>query len=245
MTVGSTFTAPLAARLPALLLISANLIPLAGVLFWNWSLFQIVALYWLENLIIGAINLLKMLISNPDTEPAAAGFLMTDFAASAAKHGFKIALLPFFAFHYGLFCLVHGVFVFSLLGGEVGPMQAGLFSTLHRLIEKAVSEGGLWAVAALVGSHLFSFVYHFLIRGDFRRTTAQQLMGAPYGRVMVLHFAILAGSVAILEAGNPVFLLILLVAGKTVIDLVMHFRSHRTRRRPAGDQLSNDPGPVP
>lgn len=252
MTVGSPFTAQSAARLPALFLIVANLIPLAGVLFWNWSLFQIVALYWLENVIIGAINLLKMLSCNPETEPVAAGALLppasssdpavappplpgTDLAAFAGKHGIKVVFLPFFALHYGIFCLVHGIFVFSLLGQEEGPMRDGLFPTLHRMVEKAASEGGLWAVAALAGSHLFSFVYHFLIRGEFRRTAVPTLMVAPYGRVVVLHLAILLGSFAIIGAGSPLFLLILLVTGKTLLDLMAHFFSHRTRTRPVGD----------
>jgi hypothetical protein len=53
-----------ATRGTALFLIAVNLIPLVGVLFWKGSLFQVVALHWLENLIIGAINLLKMLVNS-------------------------------------------------------------------------------------------------------------------------------------------------------------------------------------
>jgi hypothetical protein len=34
-------------------LIAANLVPLGGVLFAGWSAFEVVFLYWLENLIIG------------------------------------------------------------------------------------------------------------------------------------------------------------------------------------------------
>lgn len=41
-------------------LILANLIPLVGVLFWDWSVFEVVVLYWLENVIIGGIYILKM-----------------------------------------------------------------------------------------------------------------------------------------------------------------------------------------
>src|SRR5882724_7957891 len=41
-------------------LIAANALPLFGVLFLGWDTFSIVALYWTENVIIGAINVLKM-----------------------------------------------------------------------------------------------------------------------------------------------------------------------------------------
>lgn len=238
-------------RTPALLLIAANMIPLAGVLFWNWSLFQIVALYWMENVILGVINLLKMFVStpgpdagvanqpgnptafaDPGTTPEAAPRI-PDRTAVMANNTIKVFLMPFFTVHYGMFCFVHGIFVFVLLGNESGGMAGGLFSSLPRLVERAISDGGLWAVAALAGSHLFSFVYHFIIGGEFRRISAPLLMVAPYGRIVVLHIAILFGAFAITSLGSPIFLLILLVAGKTVLDLTLHLRSHRTRSVPA------------
>src|SRR4029078_1121143 len=50
----------------AYVLIAANALPLFGVLFLGWDTFSIVALYWSENVIIGAINVLKMITSAPD-----------------------------------------------------------------------------------------------------------------------------------------------------------------------------------
>ena len=41
------------------MLIAANLIPLVGVLAWDWSVFHVVVVYWLENVIIGVINILQ------------------------------------------------------------------------------------------------------------------------------------------------------------------------------------------
>ena len=43
-----------------LFLIAVNLIPLFGVLFFGWSLFSIMFLYWIENGIIGFFNILKI-----------------------------------------------------------------------------------------------------------------------------------------------------------------------------------------
>ena len=36
-------------------LIAANVLPLLGVLFWDWDAFAIVALYWVENVVIGVL----------------------------------------------------------------------------------------------------------------------------------------------------------------------------------------------
>ena len=44
-------------------LIAANLLPVAGVLFWNWDPGEIFIIYCLETVIIGIFNLIKMAIA--------------------------------------------------------------------------------------------------------------------------------------------------------------------------------------
>src|SRR6188472_645744 len=53
-------------RASAWALIAANTLPLFGVLFFGWDTFSIVFLYWVENVIIGAVNVLKMITCSPD-----------------------------------------------------------------------------------------------------------------------------------------------------------------------------------
>ena len=50
---------------------------------------------------------------------------------------------------------------------------------------------------------------------------------APYGRIVVLHLAIIFGAFATMLLGSPVFLLVILVLGKIILDLKMHFRAHQ------------------
>ncbi len=85
-------------RLSALVLILANLIPVAGVIWWNWDIGSVIVLYWFENVIIGVLNLPKMWMTN-----------------GSGKSGIGLSL--FFALHYGMFTGIHGVFVFELLAG--------------------------------------------------------------------------------------------------------------------------------
>ncbi len=221
-----------AVRGTACLLIIANLIPLAGVLIWSWSLFHIVALYWVENVIIGGLNLVKMLVSSPSHPGEQQPGLNPARQPRPDRTGNNIAkvfIMPFFTFHYGLFCLVHGALVLALLGHESMGIQGGVFAEIKVLLDRALADGGLLTVTALAGSHLVSFVRHFLIGGEFRRTSALQLMGAPYGRIFVLHIAILFGAGAVVALGQPIFLLVLLVAGKIMLDLGLHVRSHTAR----------------
>lgn len=242
-----------ASAFTALFLVAANVIPLWGVLSWGWQAFEVVVLYWLENVVVGLINLLKMALASPrperlrslqklDERPAAPGgdpelarqaerwMADNDSQIVWLHHVSKLFLLPFFIFHYGMFTLVHGMFVFFLLGqrsGEDLPFSGNPFEVLPEMLHRVFSGGAAWGALALAASHLVSFACHFLFRGEFRRKTAAEQMAAPYGRVVVLHVAILGGAFAITALGSPLALLVILVAGKTILDLALHRRSHR------------------
>lgn len=216
---------PAAPRGTILFLVAVNLIPLAGVLFWHWSLFQVVALYWTENVIVGAVNLLKMGVSCGGADSDRKAPTPPEFTgrqALAANHASKFFLMPFFTVHYGMFCLVHGLFVAALLGKMELHHETGFFGAMGTMITKALADGGWLAAAGLLIGHLVAFFQEFVLNGEYRRTYAHQLMIAPYGRILVLHLAILFGSFLIMALGSPLLLLLLLVAGKIALDLKLH-----------------------
>jgi hypothetical protein len=221
-------------HLPLAILVAANLIPIAGVLLWDWSVFEIVALYWFENVVIGAVNILKLLactgdFRDPDDirrDEGLPAYMRTPPAPGIVRHGAKIFLIPFFAFHYGMFCFVHGAFVFALLGGkDRGTMEGGTLIGMG--ISSIFHSGGKWFVIAIIASHLFSFGWNFIGKGEYRRASAADVMKAPYGRIVVLHIAIIFGAFVITALGSPVFLLLILIAGKIILDAKLHLRSHR------------------
>jgi hypothetical protein len=272
----------------ALLLLVANLIPLAGVLFFGWSLLTILVLYWLENGIVGLWNLPRILLAQgsvlpvlpplPDsaarsatTSDAAAKQLQADWertrdaqlraaAASSgdvgATPGFarvfgtarvpsagRAALAIFFAFHYGMFWFVHGIFVFALPDFVGGPGTAllagcgdpdpfgnlqGCFGPFGMLIWSNVAI----AAAALFLSHGASFLFNYIGRGEYLTSSPTRQMSAPYGRVVVLHMTILFGAFAIAIIGAPIGALLILVGLKTAFDLGLHLREHRNSGPP-------------
>lgn len=87
----------------AWVLVAANVLPLIGVLFWGWDVFPLLALFWMENVVIGLFFILRMICADPRDPALWAG---------------KLFMVPFFCLHYGMFTAVHGVFVFSLFGGK-------------------------------------------------------------------------------------------------------------------------------
>ena len=202
--------APVERPASAWVLVAANMLPLAGVLFWGWDVFPLLALFWMENVIIGVLNALKMLLADP---------------ADAALWAGKLFMVPFFCVHYGIFTAVHGMFVFSLFGAKDYQAADG-FNPLGPAL-RAAQTHDLWLpLAVLAASHVFSFLWNYLYRGEFRRAQLGVLMARPYGRVIVLHLAILLGGFAVAMFGSPVWALVLLIALKIALDLKAHVKEH-------------------
>jgi hypothetical protein len=195
----------------SLTLVAANLVPLYGVLVHDWPVFAVMVLYWLENVAIGMFNALRMLLADPDDRLLWSG---------------KLFMVPFFCLHYGMFTAIHGVFVFALFGGKQYDQSIdGLWTGAAAL--KAVTDYHLAIpLAALALSHLFSFFWNYLLRGEFRRAALSELMARPYSRVIVLHFTILFGGFVAGFLGSPLWALLLLIALKIHFDLKAHIREH-------------------
>ncbi|MBE0614073.1 MAG: hypothetical protein IH604_10440, partial [Burkholderiales bacterium] len=195
----------------SLLLIGANLMPLYGVLVLGWSVFPVMLLFWLENVVIGALNALRMLLADP-----------TDLALWASK----LFMVPFFCFHYGMFTAIHGSFVVSLFGGKTyNRMDHGLVPVEG--VMRAITDFDLTLpLAVLAGSHVFSFLWNYLARGEFRRASLSQQMQQPYKRVIVLHLTIIIGGGITMALGSPVWALLALIALKIGFDLNAHVKEH-------------------
>src|SRR4051794_8906883 len=68
----------------AILLVVANLIPLVGVLFFGWSLWTILVLYWVENGIVGFWNIPRILLAQGGTLPTVVPPIPDDAALAAS-----------------------------------------------------------------------------------------------------------------------------------------------------------------
>lgn len=187
--------------------LAVNLIPVFGVVFWGWSAGLLMLAYWLENVVIGVFNGARIVASAA--------------ASGAAGLASLIVLLPFYTVHYGMFCAVHGVFVFAMFGqglenvaGVPDPFNMPAFAK-----SLFAAEPTLWAsLATMVGWQIVLFAI-YLYRREYRDTDPMSQMMAPYGRIVVLHMTIIFGSFVVLALGQPVFAVALLALLKTSLEL--------------------------
>ena len=208
-------------------LILVNLIPLVGVVAWQWDVASVVILYWSENIVLGIYTLVKMLAKNP-----ARGIFMG----------------AFFTIHYGGFCAVHGIFVLALTVGDMPDFMDGepwpLFLVFVQMLIQVISQvlsmaPPEWLVgfAALFISHGISLVLNYFLGGEHKAQELKGLMHAPYKRIVVLHVAIIAGGFGVAAFDSPVVLLVLLVVLKLGLDVWLHNKEHaRSNARVARSQ---------
>ncbi|HYO42767.1 MAG TPA: DUF6498-containing protein [Candidatus Limnocylindrales bacterium] len=157
----------------------------------------------------------------PDPTTSAAGLAIDPAAAAGCA---KLFMVPFFCLHYGIFWVVHGVFVWVALptmfassadGGVTGPDA--------RIV--------LFAALVMVVSHGVSFIVNWIMGGEHLTSSPAAEMAAPYARVVVLHLTIIFGAFAVALIGQPIGALVVMVVLKTGVDLAAHLGE---RARAAG-----------
>ena len=195
---------------PVAALIAANLLPIAGVLWWGWSVFSVMLLFWLENIIVGLLNIPRIV------------FAIGDADERQRRISNRLFVAVFFVFHYGLFTYGHGVFVLSAFGEGIESEP-----TFQLALQLVVGHQLQWAVAALFISHLVSLVINYFLSGEYRRAVVKQMMKQPYSRVLVMHLGIIFGGFLLEKMNGPLPGLVVLIVIKIFVDVRAHQKEHR------------------
>lgn len=191
--------------------LAVDLLPVTAVFAFGWGAAPLVALYWLENLVIGAFTIFRMVST---AAVSAANFLMSLFMA------------PFFFLHYGIFCFVHGIFIRAFAGGEEGGVPDA-----YALIGWALAAAPemKWFIAAIIGVCTLYFVSDFIVRGEFRTSNPQAEMFSPYGRIVTLHIAIILGAGAAFSLNEPLAGVLLIIFIRVVFGMFLAVQRRRRR----------------
>ena len=196
-----------------------NLVPLVGVLMFGWSLAGVVLVYWWENVVIGVVNVLKLLtnrggmggrsVVGKDAQDDR-GFYPSPPVEEKAAGGGKAFSAIFFTVHYGIFAGVHLMFLEGVFLKKTGGAEV--------MLRESFGEYR-WAILGFLLSHLWVFWSKYLKEGERDQKTISEVMMAPYPRIIVLHFAIVFGAGVTLLLGSPWFFVVLLVALKIGLEV--------------------------
>ena len=194
----------------------ANLLPILAVVEGTASAADVFALYWLENVIVGAFTVVKILtakgISKAEVKVTGSGF---------NADSPQVALAGFFCLHYGIFTLVHGIFTVVII------VTSGGFS----------AGAGYWlvTVTAMVASYLIALGVEWFGRDQKLTVSPAAAMIAPYPRMLVLHVGLIVGFMFVVEkqAGDAVWSVVILFGLKTLADSMLALIGPWPRSQPA------------
>ncbi len=185
-------------------LVLVNLIPIFGVLFLGWDVFEIMILYWMESGIIGFYSIVRLGIET---------------------RWFAILLIPFFILHFGGFMFGHLMvitaifkpgqyyFAYSSMSGIIYAMSPILIPFISLFISHGVSFFTNYV------THRKDNVLQGLLISLFE-------MMRPYKRIMLMQFVLIFGGFATLFFRSQMIVVVLLIIVKTYIDLRAHINEH-------------------
>lgn len=192
-------------------IILGNLFSIILAVIQDWPLGEIMWVYWGQSVIIGVMNVLRMLsLKEFSTE----GLRMNEQPVPETPAA-KVEVATFFAFHYGFFHFVYAIFLWQEMPLDTLDINHAIFMLL--------------CITGFVGSHSFS-LFHNMNR-DFRQQKPNlgTLMFYPYLRIIPMHLAIIFGSQ--IEALG----LLLFMGLKTLADAGTHMIEHHLFQKPGSD----------
>ena len=132
-------------------------------------------------------------------------------------------------FHYGLFCAVHGTFLIVFIAMGEGTIENSMSDVMD---VPAMFQFGLtsaphveYFVYAIIAFQALVLIWEFFIKGEWKNTTPMAEMFAPYGRIIVLHFAIFAGAGALFLLGQPIIGVLGLIIFRAVYGVITNSKS--------------------
>jgi hypothetical protein len=181
-------------------LITANLLPVAGVWFFHWSAKEVFLVYCLETIIIGFFALVKMLITGLIKKK-------DDWQNRGAvtKQPFWFFML-FFLVHYGLFVAIQMGLFFAVsgLGDAYGITFFNFFSKWPELL-----TGQTYIMLAVfILSYGIRVTTDFILTSEYRTASLGYLMFQPYGRIFIQQVTVIVGSIFLSFGAGKVFILV-------------------------------------
>lgn len=219
-------TAPLRRVIHLAFVALIDAVPIVGVLYLGWSVSACLIMFWCENLMSGAMMVLRMLVHQALTHDRhygeQAGMLKVSGGRGPARE-LKAPLTAAFAFATFVFTAVHGLFVFFLvylLGGlpssepEHWGMDSAQLSLLKGIGMMAVFQA-LDLLHDFVGIRQWPFAW------------IKTLADRQLNRVVVLHLGIVFGAFAIvlLQVQSVAPILLVALGIKLLADLAAEWRS--------------------
>ena len=227
MAGDSTTLRAIGSRLPTLAGIGLGVLSLvaanAGLILlyfvFQLTFFQLVLAFWCECLWIGIFSAAKLFFASLFGHP------YENRWASFSRGGAMLTSIIVIGLVSGTFFSLLGLLLLLVLGASDQLQQSSSGDEPVALIGVGLGVSFLFLV-----SHAISFLFHFLIQGEFRRARAGELIMLPFRRCLSL-FAVIVLSFAVVlllpQLATTAGFGALLICFKLLWDIRLHLTERR------------------
>lgn len=206
-------------KLPSgVILFLVNLFPIFGVIILGWNPYDIIFIYWLESIVIGVTNTLKIYYTKAIPEGVIGDLSkiihINDQQVAATNKDTAIGFLK----NYAFITVAHSILVFG---------SFWFYSSFW--LEKNF-WGPIVFFMFLCFSHGFSYCTNYLKGKEYLTKTAKSYVAEPYKRVIVMQSTILIGAAVTAIDFIPNSLIIVFIFLKIITDLKHHNYEHEELR---------------
>lgn len=166
--------------------------------------FAIVMAYFVESIVIGLINFLKM-------------WLTTKGSNKKNKSSTLFKCL-FFLFHYSFFIFVQSIFVFAMFSISDNNIKEP-FNVIHNYSYAFTMQGFGISMLVMVIVLLLETFTSYIQPKLYRTLSAEDLFFKPYIRVIIQQFTVLLAMFLVMITGLEVLVATILIALRLLVDL--------------------------
>lgn len=190
-----------------IVLIAANLIILAGVQFWGWDFNDIFILFWLETIIVIFFTIPKIILAKGKFQPPEKKGIIYYILYREHQSRERLSqmpkwmVIPLFIFQSAFFMFFYYIFI----------------RLVFKLSPELLFEKFFYGLGILFLSHLFSFLFNYILNKEYLYANQVDLIEAAHSRILPIHITIVFSA----WAASPV---VVFVAVKTTVDLWAHLK---------------------
>jgi hypothetical protein len=192
------------------MILFSNVIVLLLALIFHWNVVVMVLIYWAETVLIGLLNLVKMIIHFSPDDP-----YKNDLTT-------KLFLVVFYIGIFGGYIFVILCYI-VLLAGYITETRS-----LHELLLMYVTSSFALGLVLLLISHIINFG-KYCTTNEYRKGTLDALFLLGFSRTLLMQVSILVGGILVVILGQQAILLVLFVGLKTVVDIRADMREKESR----------------
>jgi hypothetical protein len=205
-----------------------NAIPVIGYWFWDWSMFAIVYIYWVEALIMSLFVFLKVLMARGE-DP---------LSGEVPSAGSKLyAAIKVLFIRVGIL-MFYWIFIFLFVGmgqGKYKPEQ----TMEHLQILVFMHSGFNLAVLAFFLSQIIDFMRGFIYNDDYLVKPSRSYKLYFDARTIIIHVVVVLGTFSYQFLERYAFVdnrlpglgfVLLLFFLKTIADLIIHSEAYKKAR---------------